>query len=155
MNTIGTIHTEYSSLKNMPIQPMGAGNTIGRIVLHKEFQDGLIDLAGFSHIYLIYLFHLSNSYNLLVQPFLDDKVHGVFATRAPRRPNPIGISIVKITSIHCNVIEIEGADIVDGTPLLDIKPYIKQFDRIEHSRSGWLNSSADEVRNKKSDNQFI
>lgn len=154
MQTIGIIHTEYNSLENMPIQPMGAGNSVGRIVLNKEFQDGLIDLAEFSHIYLIYLFHLSEGYNLLVRPFLDHKTHGVFATRAPRRPNPIGLSIVKILSIEGSVIVTEGADLLNGTPILDIKPYMAPFDRIEHTKSGWLDVTQEQVKHARSDERF-
>ena len=93
--------------------------------------------------------------DLLLEPFLDTEKHGVFATRAPRRPNPIGLSIVRILSIHANVIDIAGADMIDATPLLDIKPYMKQFDIIEQSTSGWLDASEDKVKNTKSDSRFI
>lgn len=154
MQTIGVVHTEYKSLENMPIQPNGAGNTVGRIILFEEYQNGLTDLAGFSHIFLIYRFHLSEGYELVVQPFLDDRKHGVFATRAPRRPNPIGLSIVKILSIRDNIIEVEGVDLVDGTPVLDIKPYMAQFDKIEHSTSGWLNRSEETIKKARSDGRF-
>jgi tRNA-Thr(GGU) m(6)t(6)A37 methyltransferase TsaA len=154
MNAIGIIHTEYKKLEDMPIQPKGASKTVGRIILNQEYQDGLLDLDGFSHIYLIYIFHLSKGYSLRVRPFLDDKEHGVFATRAPSRPNPIGLSVVKLLSVKNNIVEVEGADLVDGTPILDIKPYIEQFDKVEQSKSGWLNASDEEIRNKKSDHRF-
>ncbi len=154
MNAIGIIHTKYKKLEDMPIQPKGANKTVGKIILNQEYQDGLLDLDGFSHIYLIYIFHLSKGYSLRVRPFLDDKEHGVFATRAPSRPNPIGLSVVKLLSVQNNIIEVEGADLVDGTPILDIKPYIEQFDKVEHSKSGWLKASDEEIRNKKSNHRF-
>ncbi|MCG8023532.1 MAG: tRNA (N6-threonylcarbamoyladenosine(37)-N6)-methyltransferase TrmO [Candidatus Thiodiazotropha endolucinida] len=139
----------------MPIQSKGAADSGGRVVLHKRYQQGLVDLDGFSHIYLIYRLHLSNGFDLLVEPFLDTEKHGVFATRAPRRPNPIGLSIVKLLSIQDNIIEITGADMINGTPLLDIKPYMKQFDNIEQSTSGWLDATDDRIRNTRSDSRFI
>jgi tRNA-Thr(GGU) m(6)t(6)A37 methyltransferase TsaA len=155
MQIIGTIHTEHQSLENMPVQSKGAADSMGRIILNSEYQEGLTDLAGFSHIHLIYVFHLSKGYDLLVEPFLDNQRHGVFATRAPRRPNPIGLSVVRIHSIQQNVIEFSGADMIDGTPLLDIKPYMQQFDSIESSTSGWLKTSENNLRNTKSDSRFI
>jgi tRNA (adenine37-N6)-methyltransferase len=139
----------------MPIQPRGAADAVGRILLHSEYQAGLVDLEGFSHIYLIYQFHLSRDYDLLVKPFLDTEKHGVFATRAPRRPNPIGLSIVKILSIRDNVIEFSGADMLNETPLLDIQPYMEPFDRIEGSRSGWLDATDETLEQARSDSRFI
>jgi tRNA-Thr(GGU) m(6)t(6)A37 methyltransferase TsaA len=155
MQIIGTIHTEHQSLENMPVQSKGAADARGRVILNREYQQGLTDLLGFSHIHLIYLFHRSKGYDLLVEPFLDQQRHGVFATRAPRRPNPIGLSVVRIHSIRKNVIEFSGADMIDGTPLLDIKPYMQQFDIIESSTSGWLTVSENKLRNTKSDSRFI
>ena len=155
MNNIGIIHTPYTTPEKMPIQPVSAGDAAGRIILNSELQDGLLDLDGFSHLFLIYRFHRSDSYHLLVKPFLDDRQHGVFATRAPRRPNPIGLSIVRLVAIRENVIEFMGADMLDGTPLLDIKPYIPQFDHVEQARSGWLQASVDEIQDKVSDDRFI
>jgi len=155
MKPIGIIHTPFTTLGNMPIQPNGAENSIAEIVLNNEFLDGLLDLDSFSHIYLIYLFHRSKGYDLKVVPFLDNQEHGVFATRAPRRPNPIGLSIVKILSVHGNIIQVAGADVLDGTPILDIKPYIEQFDKVEKSSCGWLKISEQGVAKKRSDNRFI
>ncbi len=154
MKPIGSIQTDHKTLDNMPIQPRGAGNATGRIVLQREYQDGLLDLEGFSHIYLIYLFHLSDGYSFRVRPFMDDNSHGVFATRAPKRPNPIGLSIVRLLSIRDNVIEFEGADMANGTPLLDIKPYIEQFDKVNHATSGWLKASDRAIMQARSDNRF-
>lgn len=155
MNPIGVINTQYKNLEQMPIQPKGAKDTVSRIVIKKEYAAGLADLDGFSHIYLIYEFHHSHGFQLSVLPFMDNKKHGVFATRAPRRPNPIGLSIVKILSVDSNIIKVSGADVLDGTPLLDIKPYIEQFDKVEQAQSGWMKASNKEVEIAQSDDRFI
>ncbi|MEW7979756.1 MAG: tRNA (N6-threonylcarbamoyladenosine(37)-N6)-methyltransferase TrmO [Candidatus Sedimenticola endophacoides] len=151
---IGIIHTEFKTLHDMPIQPAGASSVTGTIVINPELQPGLTDLDGFSHIYLIYQFHQSSGYDLMPTPFLDIHPHGVFATRAPRRPNPIGLSIVRLLSVRDNELTIQGADILDGTPLLDIKPYVDQFDRVKEPRSGWVSASEQAVEQKKSDHRF-
>lgn len=153
--TIGKIRTQYTHLEQMPIQPKGAADSIGTIILDPDYRQGLADLEYFSHIYLIYQFHQSSGYQLSVTPFLDTKEHGVFATRAPRRPNPIGLSIVELISVESNWLKIRGADVLDGTPLLDIKPYIQQFDHVENPKSGWMTASVEEIREKKSDQRFI
>ncbi len=112
----------------MPIQSRLAKGAKGRIELKEEFVPGLLDLDGFSHIILVYYFHESKNFELQVEPFLENKKHGVFATRAPKRPNAIGMSVVKLLRIDNNILEVENIDVLDGTPLLDIKPYIPQFD---------------------------
>jgi tRNA-Thr(GGU) m(6)t(6)A37 methyltransferase TsaA len=155
MKPIGIIHTDYTNLQDMPIQPVSANRSPGRIVLEEALLEGLTDLEGFSHLFLLYRFHRSNDYRLRVKPFLDDREHGVFATRAPRRPNPLGLSLVKLVAIRGNLIDFEGADMLDGTPLLDIKPYIPQFDRIDQASSGWLQASTAEIQGKRSDDRFI
>jgi len=154
MENIGIIHTKYKTLEGMPIQSKGAADSIGEIILRKELQDGLLDLDGFSHIYLIYRFHLSKGYRLRVKPFLDKVEHGVFATRAPKRPIPIGLSLVKLLSVKENIIMVQGVDMVDGTPLLDIKPYIERFDKIETASDGWVKASAVEITEKRADDRF-
>lgn len=138
LNPIGIIHTSFKTRKGTPIQPWFAKGVRGTVVVDKVFTEGLSDLEGFSHIYLIYYFHLSEGYSLKVVPFMDDVERGVFATRAPRRPNQIGFSVVKLISIKENILEIENADMLDGTPLLDIKPYVSAFDHFEGERNGWL-----------------
>ena len=138
----------------MPIQPSGAIGVKGSIHLKKKYTKGLSDLDGFSHIYLIYFLHKSRGFNLEVIPFLDDKPHGLFATRAPRRPNNIGISVVKLSNIKENVIEIENVDILNGTPLLDIKPYIPEFDIHEIENKGWAKDVAEKIKNIKADKRF-
>jgi tRNA-Thr(GGU) m(6)t(6)A37 methyltransferase TsaA len=151
---IGIIHSPFSQIENMPIQPSAAKGIKGKIVIDEEYVEGLSDLDGFSHIYLIYHLHLSKSFNLKVVPFLDDQERGVFSTRAPKRPNPIGISIVKLIKIDENVLEIENVDIVDGTPLLDIKPYVQEMESVDQIRIGWLSKYKKEIKFKNSDKRF-
>jgi len=138
----------------MPIQPSGGKGIQGAIELYTEYVEGLQDLEGFSHIILIYHFHLSERYSLKVKPFMDENLRGIFSTRAPRRPNPIGISVVGLKEIEGNILHIEDVDIVDGTPLLDIKPYVPEFDITEVKRTGWLSKKADKVHKFKSDKRF-
>jgi tRNA-Thr(GGU) m(6)t(6)A37 methyltransferase TsaA len=138
----------------MPIQPGGAKDTKGTIHLDKKYKEGLKDLEGFSHIYLIYHFHKADKVSLSVKPFMDNEYRGVFSTRSPLRPNHIGISIVRLIDIKNCVITVEGIDVLDNTPLLDIKPYIENFDSVENSRSGWMTADIDEVAKKRSDSRF-
>lgn len=148
---IGMIRSPFKDIKGMPIQPAGAKGVAGAIEIEPEYCDGLSDLHEFSHIILIYHFHRSSGYSLRVKPFMDDELHGVFATRAPKRPNPIGISVVKLVKVEgCNLF-IEDVDIVDGTPLLDIKPYVPEFDDINVERIGWLSQKAGKVYEAKAD----
>jgi tRNA-Thr(GGU) m(6)t(6)A37 methyltransferase TsaA len=154
---IGIIHSPYKDLHGMPIQPIGAQGVKGKIELKKEYQEGLKDLEGFSHIILIYHLHLCNGHSLKVKPFLDTEKRGIFATRAPKRPNPIGLSVVRLEKIEENIIHISNVDIVDGTPLLDIKPYIPHFDKTEDEEIviGWFEDKHHEANNKKSDKRFV
>ncbi len=151
---IGTIHSPYNNIKDMPIQPKGAAGIEGYVLVDREFAKGLNDLEGFSHIYLLYNFHEAKRTELIVTPFMDTQKRGVFSTRSPLRPNHIGMSIVKLKEVAGNRLVVEGVDILDGTPLLDIKPYIEKFDGIQNSRSGWMRASADEVKNRRSDDRF-
>ena len=134
---IGIIHSQYKNAEQIPIQPVYAENCPAQIEIVPEFTGGLKDLDGFTHVHLIYYFHCAGAVKLLVKPFLQDVERGVFATRSPNRPNPIGLSIVELIRRDGNILHIKGADILDGTPLLDIKPYIKRFDRIDTSCDGW------------------
>ena len=151
---IGMIHTPYKSKEGMPIQSSGSKGIKGTIVLKKKFKKGLLDLEYFSHVYLIYHLHQSFGYELKVVPFLDNQPHGIFATRAPRRPNPIGLTVVRLLSIRDNILEIENVDMLDGTPLLDIKPYIAQFDIHEIDKSGWINKVTGNPNEVRSDDRF-
>jgi len=150
----GIIHSPFKEIEGVPIHPRGGKDIKGSIEIRKELEEGLRDLDGFSHIILLYHFHLSKEYSLSVVPFLDDKPHGVFATRAPKRPNSIGLSVVKLIKIEKNILHIENIDIVDGTPLLDIKPYFKEFKDSEKVRMGWLTEKANKFSNIKADKRF-
>jgi len=154
-NPIGIIHTPFKDIKGMPIQPAGARGVKGTIELNHDYVEGIHDLEGFSHIILIYHFHLSKDYSLKVKPFMDDTLRGVFSTRAPRRPNPIGMSVVRLVKIEKNILHIEDVDIVDGTPLLDIKPYVPEFDVQKVEKVGWLSQKADKAQKLISDGRFV
>jgi len=136
LRPIGEIHTPFIDKRDTPIQA-SRSTAIGQVEVYPAYVDGLRDLDGFSHIILIYAFHRSDDYALSVTPFLDDQERGLFSTRYPARPNPIGLSTVRLLSIHDHVLEIEGADMLDGTPLLDIKPYMPEFDVRTEVRTGW------------------
>lgn len=135
---IGFIHSPFKERRGTPIQPTRGRGVRGTVEIMPEYADGLADLDGFSHVVLIYIFHRSQGFDLRVTPFLDTKKRGLFATRAPRRPNPIGLSIVRLIGIEDNRLLIEDLDILDGTPLLDIKPYVPEFDHRTEVREGWL-----------------
>jgi tRNA-Thr(GGU) m(6)t(6)A37 methyltransferase TsaA len=151
---IGIIHCPFNEPENMPIQPAGAKGTQGTIEIFKEYQDGLKDLEGFSHVILLYHFHRSGGFKLQVIPFMDTELRGIFATRAPRRPNPIGLSVVELDRIENGLLHIRNVDILDGTPLLDIKPYVPEFDFQKDIRIGWLEKARDHVSTRKSDDRF-
>lgn len=134
---IGFIYSPHKELSKTPIQPVFCNDIEGRIVLETEYADGLKGLEGFSHIYLFYCFHKSKKVCLQLKPYLSDQEQGIFATRAPHRPNKLGMSLVRLVSIEGNVLHVKDIDIIDGTPLLDIKPYIQRFDSREDVTSGW------------------
>ena len=143
MRPIGFIHSPYRMKGETPIQP-SRSQAKGQIEILPDFTPGLQDLDGFSHIILLYVFHDSEGYSLTVKPFLDDQMHGLFATRYPFRPNPLGLSIVRLLSITNNRLEIEGVDVLDGTPLLDIKPYVPEFDQPTDIRTGWFGAKRED-----------
>jgi tRNA-Thr(GGU) m(6)t(6)A37 methyltransferase TsaA len=151
---IGIIRSPFKGIKGMPIQPAGAKGVKGKVVVKPEYADGLKDIEGFSHIILIYHFHLSKGFSLEVKPFMDDSLHGVFATRAPRRPNPIGLSVVRLVKMKGRTLHIEDVDIVEGTPLLDIKPFVPKFDVMKVERIGWLSKRAGKAGKVKVDERF-
>jgi len=154
LSPIGIIRSPYTEPENMPIQPAGAAGVKGTVEVFEDFRAGLKDLDGFSHIILLYYFHRSHSFSLSVVPFMDSKPRGIFATRAPKRPNPIGISVVQLNKIENGVLNIQNVDILDGTPLLDIKPYVPEFDAQENVRIGWLEYAGRSVLNSRSDDRF-
>ncbi len=151
---IGTIYSPFTEVKGMPIQPVGAEGVKGTVEILPAYAAGLKDLAGFSRIVLLYHFHRVKEAKLIVTPFMDSRPRGIFATRAPRRPNPIGLSIVKLNAVEGCTLHIENVDILDGTPLLDIKPYIPEIDRQEAERIGWLKGAGGRFSDKKSDDRF-
>ncbi len=158
LQQIATIKSPFCDLKNMPVQPRGAKDTYATIEFKDEFSEGLKDLDGFSHVYLIYYFHKIDEHKLSVIPFNDktNTPRGVFSTRTPMHPNSIGLSVVELISVKENIVTIKGVDILDGTPLLDIKPYIENFDKVDGEiKSGWMKSSSDEVRTMRSDERFV
>jgi len=155
LEPIGKIQTPYTSLEQMPIQPKGAKEITAFLNIKREYAKGLKDLEGFSHIYLIYHFHQTTRSELEVIPFMDTQKRGVFATRSPLRPSHIGLSITELISIHDNIVTIKGIDVLNGTPLLDIKPYIPQFDRVREVKTGWMNKNEEEVAQARSDKRFI
>ena len=158
LKQIGTIRSPFCDLVNMPIQPKGAKDICATIEFDEQYIEGLKDLDGFSHLYLIYYFHKVKEPKLSVIPF-NDKTHtprGVFSTRTPMHPNGLGLSVVELVSVEEGIVTIRGVDILDGTPLLDIKPYIENFDKVEGEvKSGWMQSSPAEVCQKKSDDRFV
>ena len=152
---IGMIHSPFNELENMPIQPVSAQDAEGEVVLEEKFTAGLKDLDGFSHIYLIYHFHKASRMELEVVPYMDIETRGVFATRSPLRTAHIGLSIVELLAVEGNRLKVRGIDVLNETPLLDIKPYILQFDHREGATSGWMKSSQEEVNRKRSDDRFV
>ena len=151
---IGIVHSPFSDPKGVPIQPEAAKGVEGTVEIFDEFLEGVLHVDGFSHLMLVYHFHLSKNASLRVIPFLDNDVHGVFATRAPSRPNPIGISVVRLVSAQENVLRVSDVDIVDGTPLLDIKPYVPTFDIREVTKTGWLEGKVDQFTMVRDDGRF-
>jgi len=151
---IGIIHTPFTDISGMPIQPSGARGVKGSIVLNHEFKEGLADIDGFTRLILIYALHKCQGSALVVNPFLDPTPRGVFATRSPRRPNAIGLSVVKLVGVTDNKLSIEDVDMLDGTPLLDIKPYVPDFDAYTNERIGWLSRVAENAKHTRSDDRF-
>jgi tRNA-Thr(GGU) m(6)t(6)A37 methyltransferase TsaA len=135
---IGVIHTPYREQRDIPIQGRFKDDVEGWIELREEYVPALKDLDGFSHLFLIYHFHRSSEEHLQGQPYLEKEIHGVFAIRSPHRPNHLGLSVVKLQRIEGNRVYFTEVDMLDGTPLLDIKPYVEHFDRREDVKSGWL-----------------
>lgn len=135
---IGVIRTPHTVAERTPIQPIFASGVRGRVELFADYAEGLRDLGGFSHVYLFYLFDRAGSPQLLVRPYLDRRKRGVFATRSPRRPNPLGLSLVRLIRREGATLHVEDVDILDGTPLVDIKPFFRRFDARDDARSGWL-----------------
>ena len=133
---IGLIHSPFTQPADTPLQT-SRSQAIGQVEVYPQFVDGLQDIEGLSHLILLYVFHQSSGFDLLVKPFLDDREHGVFATRYPFRPNPLGLSIVRLVGRRENLLDVDGIDVLDGTPLIDIKPYVPEFDLKKDVKVGW------------------
>lgn len=140
----------------MPIQPPGADAAEGTVEINESYSDGLRDLDGFTHCILLYHFHASpDSFSMQVEPYLGDERKGLFATRAPQRPNPIGLSVVTIDSVGTRAVTVSGIDVVDGTPLLDMKPFVPPFDVPDGVDTGWLDAAPSTVRSEQADDRFL
>ena len=151
---IGVIRTPFTDTAGMPIQAAAAAGTRGTIELDPAFADGLLDLDGFSHLTLLYHLHEIREPRIVVTPFLDAARHGIFATRSPARPNPIGLSTVRLVAITGTTLEIEDVDMLDGTPLLDLKPYVPAFDDRSGARIGWFAGRLDRLPDARADRRF-
>jgi tRNA-Thr(GGU) m(6)t(6)A37 methyltransferase TsaA len=154
IHPIGVIRTPHTRPEQTPIQPVFAESIPGRAEIRPEYAEGLRDLDGFSHIWLLYWLHQSGPARLIVRPFLQDAEHGVFATRAPVRPNPIGLSLVRLVRREGCVLHLEDVDVLDGTPLLDIKPYTPRFDYRADVRTGWMEAVDEETARRRGRRQY-
>ncbi len=157
LEPIGVIQTPWKSPEGMPIQPVGAGDARGQAVIRPHLAEGLRDLEGFQRVFLIYLLHDPRGRGeprLSVTPFLDQVPRGIFATRAPCRPNPVGLSVVELLGVEGNRVQLRGVDMLDGTPLLDIKPYVPRFDSFPDSRAGWFENRQEKAVTVRSDDRF-
>lgn len=152
---IGRIHSLFAEPKGTPIQPTAAQDVDGKIILDPEYTEGLKDIEGFSHLILLYHLHLIKEAQLTVKPFLDTEYHGVFATRSPSRPNAIGLSVVRLIKAEGATLYIRDVDIVDGTPLLDIKPYVPEFDSRLTDKTGWFAAKLHNLPSTKDDGRFV
>lgn len=153
-NPIGMVYSPFKKPSGTPIQAAAAWGSKGSVEVYPQYSAGLDDLDGFSHIILIYHFHLASSKGLKVKPFLDNKEHGVFATRGPARPNPIGLSVVRLLKIEGNILRVQDIDILNNTPLLDIKPYLPEFDSRKADKIGWLATKVDQMATTVDDGRF-
>ena len=153
-NPIGIIHSPFKKAEGTPIQPT-ASKAEGTVEVFREFVQGLEDLDNFSHVFLIYHFHLIKNFKLKAKPFMDQNSHGIFSIRAPARPNSIGFSVVRLEKIEDNILYVKNIDIIDGTPLLDIKPYVPEFDVRQDAVKGWLKNNVHKLPNTKDDARFI
>lgn len=151
---IGIIRSIYKEPKGTPIQPVASPDSEGIIEIFEDYTDGLQDIEGFSHLILIFHMHLVKGSKLKVIPFLDTHEHGVFATRSPGRPNPIGFSVVKLGKVDGNRLFVKGIDIIDGTPLLDIKPFVTAFDIHKSEKAGWFEKIDHKIVTAKDDGRF-
>jgi len=152
---VGIIHSPHKKLEGMPIQSGGCNEIEGEIEIFPEYRECLKDIGGFSHIYVLYHFHKSSGWKSEVIPFLDNQPRGLFSTRAPRRPNPIGLSVMEVLTVFENKVRVKNVDVLDGTPILDIKPYVPQFENVANPKIGWLANKAQNAPSTHADDRFI
>ncbi len=154
LTPIGIIHTPFKTVEKMPIQPSAAKDIIGTIEIFPEYAEGLADLEGFSHIYIIFHLHMVRGHKLKVIPFLDTVERGIFATRSPARPNAVGLSVAELVSVKKNILEIRGVDMLDGSPVIDIKPFVPDFEDYGNIRKGWFEGKTGNASKILSDDRF-
>ncbi|WP_027185994.1 tRNA (N6-threonylcarbamoyladenosine(37)-N6)-methyltransferase TrmO [Desulfovibrio inopinatus] len=153
-NPIGYFATPHKDVRGMPIQPLGAKGVRGTISILPEYQEGLTDLDDFSHVIVLYHLHQIQGHDLTVTPFLDTQEHGIFATRSPKRPNPLGLSVMRLSGVSHGTVFVENVDVLDGTPVIDIKPYVPDFDVWPADRIGWFSGKSNNASTHRSDNRF-
>jgi tRNA (adenine37-N6)-methyltransferase len=151
---IGVVHSPFTTLEGMPLQTIAAQGIRGSIEIEPAFREGLRDLEAFSHVILLTHLHRMSGFALEVMPYLGDQTHGIFATRSPRRPNPLGLSVVRLVAVEGGTLLIEDVDVLDGTPLLDLKPYVPAFDAHATDRIGWFADRLDRVHTVRADKRF-
>lgn len=151
---IGVLRTPHTSVRGMPIQPVGALGVAGTIEVFEEYRPGLADVGGFSHIMVFYHLHEIKGYELSVTPYLGDVEHGIFATRSPKRPNPIGVSVLKLVACDEASLHVENVDMLDNSPVLDIKPYVPAFDSWRADRIGWFEGVVENAATYGADERF-
>jgi tRNA-Thr(GGU) m(6)t(6)A37 methyltransferase TsaA len=151
---IGVVRSPFTALEGMPLQSVAAEDVRGTIEIDPAFADGLRDLDGFSHLYVLSHLHRARPEGLMVTPFLDDTPRGVFATRSPRHPNPVGLSVVRLDRVGGTTLHVTGLDLLDGTPVIDLKPYVPAFDSIVAERIGWFAGKTDRVHEVRADGRF-
>jgi tRNA-Thr(GGU) m(6)t(6)A37 methyltransferase TsaA len=151
---IGVVRSPFTEIPGMPLQPPAAPDVEGRIELEPEYAAGLLDLDGFSHVWVLAHLHRAAAVDLQIVPFLDTERRGVFATRSPGRPNPIGVSVLRVLAVQGSTIHVAGVDLLDGTPVLDVKPYVPQFDHVAADRIGWFEGKVAGVKDVRADPRF-
>ncbi|HOP62680.1 MAG TPA: tRNA (N6-threonylcarbamoyladenosine(37)-N6)-methyltransferase TrmO [Spirochaetota bacterium] len=154
LRPVGEIHTPFKTVENMPVQPSAGREVEAEIEIYPEFAEGLSDIEGFSHIYVIFYLNRVKNHKLRVIPFLDTVEHGIFATRSPARPNPVGLSVAELVEVKGNILRIRGVDMLDGSPVIDIKPFVPDFDHCENVKRGWFEGKAEMAVQIRSDDRF-
>ena len=152
---IGIVRSPFTAIAGMPLQTVAAPDVEGQVEIFPTYAAGLRDLGGFSHVHLLTHLHRAKPGDLEVVPFLDDEPHGVFATRAPGRPNRLGLSVVRLLEVDGTTLRVSGLDLLDGTPVLDLKPYVPEFDHVAADRIGWFEGKSREVRSTTADDRFV